>query len=159
MTDQQPSDQGIPSGARAPVKRKANGQWAKGFSGAAGYDPARARKALNADTIREMHDAFRRGGRQAIDKVMRNNPAMFLKMLVLLVPREMQIEHSGGVKTMTDEQIEATISAIEQLLARRAAVPGDDAKVIDGEVLEPPPARRKRAPKAAVPGPSGLSGA
>ena len=54
-----------------------------------------------------MHAAFRRGGREAIDKVMRTQPAAFLKLLVLLVPREMKVEHRGGVKAMTDEQIEA----------------------------------------------------
>jgi ABC transporter substrate binding protein len=37
---------------------------------------------------------------------MRNQPAVFLKLLVLLVRREMKLEHSGGVKAMTDEQIE-----------------------------------------------------
>jgi hypothetical protein len=51
-----------------------------------------------------MHLAFLRGGRKAIEKVMRNQPAVFLKLLVLLVPREMKLEHSGGVKAMTDEQ-------------------------------------------------------
>ena len=43
-----------------------------------------------------MHAAFRRGGRAAINKVMKTQPAAFLKLLVLLVPREMKIEHSGG---------------------------------------------------------------
>jgi len=37
-----------------------------------------------------MHRAFKLGGRKAIEKVMRNQPAVFLKLLVLLVPREMQ---------------------------------------------------------------------
>src|SRR5262245_33294784 len=69
----------------------------------------RARRELNNDTIRELHAAFRRGGAKAINKVMNNNPAMFLKLLVLLVPREMQIEHSGGIKAMTTEQIERSI--------------------------------------------------
>jgi ketopantoate hydroxymethyltransferase len=75
-----------------------------------------------------MRLAFRRGGREAIDKVMRTQPAAFLKLLVLLVPREMKVEHSGGVKAMTDEQLEAGIAAVEAMLARRA---GDDAKVIE----------------------------
>src|SRR5262249_541805 len=51
----------------------------------------RSRHALNADTIREMHLAFRRGGRKA--KVMRNQPAVFLKLLVLLVPRDTVLRH------------------------------------------------------------------
>jgi hypothetical protein len=46
----------------------------------------RSRHAQNADTIREMHLAFRRGDRAAINKVMKQQPAVFLKLLVLLVP-------------------------------------------------------------------------
>ena len=86
----------------------------------------RSRHALNADTIREMHAAFRQGGREAIDKVMRTQPAVFLKLLVLLVPRELQVEHSGGVKSMTDEQLEQAVDAIKAMLAAR------EAKTIEG---------------------------
>ena len=50
-------------------------------------------------------------------------PEVFLKLLVLLVPREMQIEHKGGVKAKTDEQLETGIEAIQAMLAA--------AKVID----------------------------
>ena len=114
-----------------------NGRFAPGYSGNPGGSPDRARKALNAETIAELHRAFRIGGRQAINKVMRNNPAMFLKLLVMLVPREMQVEHSGGVKSMTDEQIERGIELIKEILAKRQA--GANAKVIDG-VPEPVPA-------------------
>jgi len=92
-------------------------------------DAYRGRQLLNADTIAEMHAAFRVGGRAAIDKVMKNQPAIFLKLLVLLVPRELQIEHRGGVKGMTEEQIIDAIEAIESFLARRA---GEKAKVIEG---------------------------
>ena len=90
---------------------------------------SRARRDLNADTIREMHRAFREGGRAAIDKVMKNQPAVFLKLLVLLVPRELEVTRSGGVKSMSDEQIEAAIEAIQDMLARREA--GESAKVIE----------------------------
>ena len=113
------------------IERKPNGQFAKGSSGNLGGNAQRSRHALNADTIREMHLAFRRGGRKAIEKVMRTQPAVFLKLLVLLVPREMKMEHSGGVKGMTEEQIVDAIEAIEGFLARRA---GERAKVIEGEV-------------------------
>jgi hypothetical protein len=81
-----------------------------------------------------MHAAFREGGRQAIDKVMKNQPAVFLKLLCLLVPRELEVTHSGGVKSMSDEQIEAAIEAIQGMLAARDA--GASARVIDA-VPEP----------------------
>lgn len=120
--------QKLPEAQQPKAKRNAKGQYLPGSSGTAGIDGARARKALNADTIREMHEAFRRGGRKAIDKVMRENPATFLKLLVLLVPRDIEVTHKGGVKAMSDEQIEAAIAAIEDILAKRA---GEGAKVID----------------------------
>src|SRR5262249_39802163 len=112
-----------------------------------GGNAHRTRHALNADTIREMHLAFRRGGRKAIEKVMRNQPAVFLKLLVLLVPREMKVDHSRGVKEMTDEQIERGIELIKEILAQREA--GANAKVVEG-VAEPvpalpPPSRKGRS--------------
>src|SRR5262249_6535039 len=119
--------------ANAPQKqvaRTANGQFRPGVSGNLSGNVHRSRHALNADTIREMHAAFRRGGRKAIEKVMRNQPAVFLKLLVLLVPGEMKVEQSRGVKEMTTEQLERGIELIKEMLAQREA--GDDAKVIEG---------------------------
>ena len=51
---------------------------------------------------------------------------MYLKILALLVPREMKLESSGGVKAMTDEQIEQAIEAIQTMLEQQA-------KVIEGQ--------------------------
>jgi hypothetical protein len=133
--------------------RTANGQFRPGVSGNLSGNVHRSRHSLNADTIREMHRAFQEGGRKAIDKVMKNQPAVFLKLLVLLVPREMKVEHTGGVKAMTDEQLEAGIEAITAMLAARA---GDSAKVIEGiaepipDVLLAPPKTNKKKRRSEV---------
>src|SRR6516225_6019724 len=111
------------------INGRINGRFAPGFSGNPGGSPEAARKALNKDTILEMHRAFKLGGRKAIEEVMRNQPAVFLKLLVLLVPREMPVEHTGGVKAMTEDQIVDAIAAIEGYLARQS---GEAAKVIEG---------------------------
>src|SRR5262245_65240670 len=108
------------------INGRINGRFAPGYSGNPGGSPEAARKALNKDTILEMHRAFKLGGRKAIEEVMRNQPAVFLKLLVLLVPREMQVERTGGVKAMTEDQIVDAIEAIEGYLARRS---GEAAKV------------------------------
>ena len=131
------------------IERKPNGQFEKGVSGNLGGNAHRSRHALNSDTIREMHAAFRRGGRAAIDKVMKQRPAVFLKLLVLLVPREMKVEHSGGVKAMTDEQLEAAIEAIQAMLAARDA--GEQAKVIEAvpEPISALPAPSRKARRKA----------
>jgi hypothetical protein len=52
-----------------------------------------------------------------------------MKICALLVPRELKVEHSGGVKAMSDEEIEQAIEAIQIMLAARA---GEAAKVIEG---------------------------
>jgi hypothetical protein len=77
------------------------------------------RRELNAMTVKGFADAFRRGGQAAIDKVMRQQPAHFVKMLVLLVPRELEVMHTQGVKAMTDQQIEDAIAAIQAMLDAR----------------------------------------
>ena len=124
------------SNATATIpQRRSNGTFAPGSSGQPGGDAGRSRRALNLDTIREMHLAFRQGGRKAIMKVMTQQPAVFLKLLVLLVPRELEITSTGGPKGMSDEQLAAAVEAIEGYLARRR--PGDDAKVIDASPVLP----------------------
>jgi hypothetical protein len=52
----------------------------------------------------------------------------------------MRVEHTGGVKAMSDEQLEQGIEAIQAMLAARDA--GTNAKVIEG-VAEPVPGPRK----------------
>src|SRR3954451_21800276 len=91
-----------------------------------------------------MHAAFNRGGRKAINAVMNKRPEIFLKLLVLLVPRELEVTHSGGVKAMSDQQLEDGIAAIKAMLAARDA--GESAKVVEGVALPalPAPKRAKR---------------
>jgi hypothetical protein len=116
---------------RARVKAEARPSAAGliGVPGNIGPDAGRARRALNLATIAAMQDAFNRGGQKAIDEVMRDHPAIFLKMLVLLVPRELEIQHTGGVKGMSDEALEAAIEALERML---------NAKTIDAQAVEAP---------------------
>ena len=103
------------------VERTSDGRFIHGFPVSNTHDAGRARRALNLATINGMAAAFQRGGQRAIDLVMKNQPAMFLKMLVLLVPRELEVVHSGGVKAMTDEQLERALEAVEALMAQQRA--------------------------------------
>jgi hypothetical protein len=128
------------------INGRINGRFAKGFSGNPGGSPEAARKALNKSTILEMHRAFNIGGRKAIDKVMKQQPAVFLKLLVLLVPRELEVSHSNAIKSMTDEEIEQAIEVIQTMLAARA---DETAKVIEGEAEVVPSLPPPKAPKTA----------
>ena len=64
-------------------------------------------------------------------KVRRTQPAAYLKILALLVPREHRLEHSNPIKDLTDEQLEAMIEYIETSLAAQA---GGPVKVIEGTI-------------------------
>jgi len=85
---------------------------------------------------------FRQHGKKAIEKVAREQPASYLKILGLLVPREHKIEHSNPLKDLTDEQLEAMIEYIETSLAAQAGAP---AKMIEG-TMEPISVEVQRGP-------------
>jgi hypothetical protein len=82
---------------------------------------------------------FRQHGKKAIEKVAREQPASYLKILGLLVPREHKIEHSNPLKDLTDEQLEAMIEYIETTLAAQA---GGPVKVIEATAEPPKPKNR-----------------
>ena len=125
----------------------------QGVSGNPHGNRHRTRHLLNQEFMQALLLNFRHQGKEAIEKVARNQPAAYLKILALLVPREMKVEHSGGVKAMTDEQLEAGIEAIQAMLEQRAV---ESATLIEGieepaallapEVSRPAPGRRATMP-------------
>ena len=131
----------VPHQAFADIENNAvdmerNMTFQQGVSGNPGGNRHRTRHLLNQEFMQALLLNFRHQGKKAIEKVARNQPGVYLKILALLVPREMKVEHSGGVKAMTDEQIEAAIEAIQGMLEARA---GEQAKVIEA-VPDPIPA-------------------
>ena len=47
----------------------------------------------------------------------------------MLVPKEMKVETSGGIKAMTDEQLDQALAALRQLIAERT-------EAAQGQVIE-----------------------
>jgi hypothetical protein len=88
------------------------------------------RRCFNKDFLLALSEHFKREGPKIIEKVAKEQPAAYMKICALLVPREMKVEHSNPIKGLTDEQLEAAIAAIKASLAARA---GETAKVIEGE--------------------------
>ena len=90
---------------------------------------SRHRQQLNGEFIAALLRDFRHGGPKAIERVRRTQPAAYLKILALLVPREHKVEHSNSLKNWTDEELEAGIDLVKQMLESRAAASG---AVIEG---------------------------
>src|SRR5262245_45590224 len=126
-------------------ERNAKGQYLPGVSGNPGGEPGWIRKRLTADFLTAFHDHVQREGRRVIAKVAKQQPAAYLRCLTMLVPKEMKVETSGGIKAMTDEQLDAALEALRQLLADREAA----ANVIEG-IAEPValPAPEAQSPEA-----------
>ena len=109
-----------------------------------GGSPEATRRAFNKRFLLDLAEDWQQHGREVFKRVRRESPASYLKVCAMLVPREMKFEHSGGIKSMTDEQIEQAIEAIQTMLAARAGE-----TVIEGEAEVvpslPAPARPKKA--------------
>jgi thiamine phosphate synthase YjbQ (UPF0047 family) len=75
---------------------------------------------------------FSKHGEKAIAKVRRTQPAAYLRILALLVPREHKVEHSNPLKELTDEELEAMIEHLKASLEAQA----QGAKVVDGKLVD-----------------------
>ena len=97
-----------------------------------GGSPEATRRAFNKRFLLDLAEDWQQHGQEVFKRVRRESPAAYLKVCAMLVPREMKVEHSGGVKALTDEELEQAIAAIKASLAARA---GETAKVIEGGVV------------------------
>jgi hypothetical protein len=102
--------------------------WQPGVSGNPAGRLRGSRNRLSEAVICALLRDFSIHGEKAIAKVRRTQPAAYLKILALLVPREHKVEHRNLLKEMTDEELEAAIEFIQKMLATQA----EKAKVIDG---------------------------
>jgi hypothetical protein len=84
----------------------------QGVSGNPHGNRHRTRHLLNQAFLEALLLNFRHQGKKVIERLARNQPATYLRIVASLVPREMRFEHSGAIKATTDEQLEAGIEAI-----------------------------------------------
>jgi len=111
------------------VPKRINGKFAPGWSGNPGGSLEATRRSFNKDFLLALAADFKKHGAAAIEKVRKTQPAAYMKICALLVPREMKVEHSNAIKDLTDEQLEAMIEYLKASLEAQA----QSAKVIEGE--------------------------
>jgi len=90
--------------------------WQPGESGNLAGRTRGSRNKLSEEVICALLRDFREHGQKAIAKVRRTQPAAYLKVLALLVPREHKVEYSNSLKNWTDEELEAGIDLVKQML-------------------------------------------
>jgi hypothetical protein len=93
-----------------------------------------SRNKLSEEVICAFLRDFRQHGQKAVARVRRTQPAAYLKILALLVPREHKVEHSNALKNLSDQELEAMIEFIKSSLEAQAG-----GRAIEGtiETVEP----------------------
>jgi 2-oxoglutarate dehydrogenase complex dehydrogenase (E1) component-like enzyme len=87
------------------------------------------RRSFNKDFLLALAADFKKHGAAAIEKLRKQQPAAYVKICALLVPREMKVEYSNAIKGLTDEQLDAMIEHLTASLEAQA----HSAKVIEGQ--------------------------
>jgi len=100
----------------------------QGFSGNPHGNRNHSRHLLNQEFLQALLLHFRKDGKKVIERVARNQPAVYMKICALLVPREMKLEHTNAIKDMTDEELESAIATLKAIMAAQA---GESAKIIE----------------------------
>ena len=113
------------------IPKRINGKFAPGWSGNPGGSLEATRRSFNKDFLLALTADFKQHGHEVLKRVRRESPASYLKVCAMLVPKEFKFEHTGGVKSMTDEELEQAIELIKEMIAQRDA--GGTAKVIEAE--------------------------
>jgi len=106
--------------------------WQPGVSGNPAGRLRGSRNKLSEAVICALLRDFSKHGEKAIAKVRRTQPAAYLKILALLVPREHKVEHKNPLKELTDEELEAMVEHIKASMEAQA----QSAKLIDGELVD-----------------------
>ena len=105
--------------------------WKPGESGNPAGRLRGSRNKLSEEVICALLRDFRQHGQKAVARVRQTQPAAYLKILALLVPREHKVEHSNVIKSLSDQELETMIEYLKTSLQAQA---GDSIRVIEGTI-------------------------
>jgi hypothetical protein len=99
--------------------------WKPGQSGNPGGKPYGARNRLQGDFLNALAEHFAEHGKEAIERLCRENPAAYIKAIASLMPRQDDGGADGGLSGLSIEElrdyIEVVRTALPLLRAREAA--------------------------------------
>jgi hypothetical protein len=96
------------------------------------------RRRVNQAFLEALLEEFHKNGAKILERVGQEQPGTFMKVLALLVPKELKIEHTNPTSKLSDEELAMMIAALEERLT------GETAKVINAEPVKRQP---KSSPK------------
>jgi hypothetical protein len=96
-----------------------------GQSGNPGGKPAKARNRLQGKFLNALADDFEEHGRKAIERCREEDPPAYLRAIVALMPKELEI--SRQLDDLSDDELDAALVAARALAAARNSGSGADA--------------------------------
>jgi hypothetical protein len=94
-----------------------------GESGNPGGMPVGIRSNLNKKFLVALSQEFEKSGSEAIERVAKEDPATFIKVLAAILPKEMEIRRP--LDDMTDEQLRASVDALQRYLSAQGNAEGN----------------------------------
>jgi pyruvate-formate lyase-activating enzyme len=84
--------------------------------------------------LRDLIQDWKENGREILKRVAREQPGTYMKVMAMLMPRELKVESTQAVISgLSDEQLRAMIHELQERIAKKLE---EGAKVINGKATE-----------------------
>jgi hypothetical protein len=94
--------------------------WQPGESGNPNGRPVGNRNKLTEKFIAALHDDFVQFGRAVISKVRDKQPAIYLKVIASILPRQYNFKNESAFDGMTDDQLNEMLGSVRRILTARS---------------------------------------
>jgi hypothetical protein len=90
-----------------------------------------ARRRANDAFLRDLIVHWQENGREILERVGREQPGTYMKVMAMLCPKEVKLEQGNPTSGLSDEQLVAMVAELEERIASR--LQGENARVIDAQ--------------------------
>ena len=102
--------------ADSTARKQVGRPFEPGESGNPAGRPKGSRNKLSEAFVTDLFETWQTHGRKAIERVVNETPAAYLKVVASLVPRELKVTSEDRFAGMSDEDLEAAIGILDRVI-------------------------------------------